>query len=113
MSNSGSSKSKRGDIYLSEKSGTRVQNNEIHNERRTPDVRNSVLLRDLSGKLYVRKSNVSFRSKYDEPYCRNKDRGKGSWNGMDEPVPNPFDQHGVITIHKCIMQLVVTKGKRW
>jgi len=60
VSSNGRDRDKRSDIHLSEESGTRIQNNEVHDEKRTPDVCNSIFLRDPSGKLYVCKSNVSF-----------------------------------------------------
>lgn len=106
-------KSQESDIRMSEEPGIRVWSDEIYNEGRTPNVRDSILVRDLSGELHICQGDISVCGKYDESYCGNKIGNEESRNGMDKPVPNSPNQYSTTSIHKCIVQLIVTKSECW
>jgi len=56
-----------GDVHMNQKLGVGIQSDKVYNEKETPNICHSILIRNSGGKLHIRKSNIPLCSEYDKP----------------------------------------------
>jgi len=92
-----------GDIHVNQKPRTRIQNNRIYDEEETPNICDSIFIRNLGRKLHVREGDIPLCSEHDKPLCGDRVGKRRCRNSMDESLSNSPNKHSTTTIHECVM----------
>jgi len=103
MSSNGDSGDDGGSIRMNQKLRVRIQSDRIYDEKKTPNICHSVLIRNPSRKLHIRESNVPLCSEHDKPLCGDKIGKRGSRNSMNESLSDPVNKHGTTPVHECVV----------
>jgi len=103
MSNSENSGNDWRDVHMNQKPRVRIQGDKIYDEKGTPNICHSILVRNPGRKLHIRESNIPICSEHDKPLRRNKIRKRGCRNSVDESLPNSVNEHGTTPVHECVV----------